>query len=102
MGRKNNKNSKRKKKQQGSPHAIQGTLDITRSGVGFVIIDKEQQDILVRPADFNTALHGDTVRVEIISDGKKSNRQRGVIAEVVARKQTDFIGHLEISEGFAF
>src|SRR5215213_8395534 len=124
MGRKNNKNSKRKKKEhQHSSRAIQGTLDITRSGVGFVIIektagfvdkppgsanktkgfaDKEEQDILVRPADFNTALHGDTVRVEIISDGKKSNRQRGVVMEVVERKQTDFIGHLEISEGFAF
>jgi ribonuclease R len=111
MGRKNsknNKNSKKKKKQHASPRGLQGTLDITRSGVGFVIIDKEhktpglEQDILVRPADFNTALHGDTVRVEIISDGKKSNRQRGVIAEVVERKQTDFIGHLDISEAFAF
>jgi ribonuclease R len=107
MSRKNNKN-KRKKKEQRSPRAIQGTLDITRSGIGFVIIDKtldadkELQDILVRPADFNTALHGDTVRVEIISDGKKSNRQRGVISEVVERKQTDFIGHLEVSESFAF
>jgi len=107
MGRKNNK-TKRKKKDQRQSHAIQGTLDITRSGVGFVIIDKaqgaekEKQDILVRPADFNTALHGDTVRVEIISDGKKSNRQRGVISEVVERKQTDFIGHLDVSESFAF
>jgi ribonuclease R len=114
MGRKNsknNKNGKKKKKQgaaRGSARGLQGTLDVTRSGVGFVIIDKapghdkEQQDILVRPADFNTALHGDTVRVEIISDGKKSNRQRGVIAEVVERKQTDFIGHLDVSESFAF
>ena len=112
MGRKNSKNNKngkkKKKQQQGAARGLQGTLDVTRSGVGFVIIDKapghdkEQQDILVRPADFNTALHGDTVRVEIISDGKKSNRQRGMIAEVVERKQTDFIGHLDISESFAF
>lgn len=104
MGRKNSKTkkNKRQKKQGGAPRGIQGTLDVTRSGVGFVIIDKEQQDILVRPADFNTALHGDTVRVEIISDGKKSNRQRGVITDVVERKQTDFIGHLEVSESFAF
>ena len=99
---KNNKNNKRKKKENGSSRAIQGTLDVTRSGVGFVVIDKEQQDILVRPADFGTALHGDTVRVEIISDGKKSSRQRGIITDVVERKQTDFIGHLEVSEAFAF
>lgn len=99
MGR---KNTKKKKKQGGIAGSIQGKLDITRSGIGFVVIDKEQQDILVRPADFNTALHGDTVRVDIISDGKKSNRKRGVITQVLERKQTDFIGHLDISDSFAF
>jgi ribonuclease R len=99
MGRKNHK---KKKKQNGSPGVVQGTLDITRSGVGFVVVDKEQQDILVRPADFNTAMHGDTVRVDIISDGKKSQRKRGVVTDVVERKQTDFIGHLDVSESFAF
>ena len=100
MGRKNSK--KKTKKQHSTPRSIQGTLDITRSGVGFVMVDKEQPDILVRPADFNTALHGDTVRVEVMGDGKKSQRRRGVITQVVERKQTDFIGHLEISEAFAF
>ncbi|HEX6180212.1 MAG TPA: ribonuclease R [Chitinophagaceae bacterium] len=100
MGRKNSK--KKTKKQHSTPRSIQGTLDITRSGVGFVTVDKEQPDILVRPADFNTALHGDTVRVEVMGDGKKSQRRRGVITQVVERKQTDFIGHLEISEAFAF
>jgi ribonuclease R len=101
MGRKNNK---KKKKQAGPRNAggIQGVLDVTRSGVGFVVIDKEQQDILVRPSDFNTALHGDTVRVDIISDGKKGSRQRGTITQVVERKQSEFIGHLDISESFAF
>ncbi|HYF31128.1 MAG TPA: ribonuclease R [Chitinophagaceae bacterium] len=99
MGR---KNSKKKKKSERQPHDIQGVLDVTRSGVGFVVIDKEQQDILVRPADFNTALHGDTVRVEIAPNGKKGHRKRGIITEVVERKQTDFIGHLEVSESFAF
>lgn len=100
MGRKNSK--KKKKQQHSSPNSLQGTLDVTRSGIGFVVVGNEQQDILVRPADFNTALHGDTVRVEVVSDGKRSNRKRGIIAEVLERKQTDFIGHLEISESFAF
>ena len=76
MGR---KNSKKKKHKESTPRSIQGTLDITRSGVGFVMVDKEQQDILVRPADFNTALHGDTVRVEVAADGRKGQRRRGII-----------------------
>jgi len=81
---------------------LKGTLDVTRSGVGFVIIDKNSPDILVRPNDFNTALHGDTVRVEVAGDGRNPNRKRGIITEVLERKQTEFIGHLDLSETFAF
>ncbi len=98
------KDSQKKKKKKHSPTSdtFNGTLDITRSGVGFVIVDKDSTDILVRPNDFNTALHGDKVRVEIVNDGKRSNRKRGVITDVIERKQTDFIGQLDVSENFAF
>jgi len=100
MGRKNGK--KKKKKQVSGTGTLKGTLDVTRSGVGFVVIDKDSPDILVRPNDFNTALHGDTVRVEVTGDARNNNRKRGIITEVLERKQTDFIGHLELSENFAF
>ncbi len=100
MGRKNDK--KKKKKHISGTGGLKGTLDVTRSGIGFVIIDKDSPDILVRPNDFNTALHGDTVRVEVTGDGRNANRKRGIITEVLERKQTDFIGHLELSEKFAF
>ena len=100
MGKKNGK--KKKKKHFSGVDALKGTLDITRSGVGFVIIDKDSTDILVRPNDFNTALHGDVVRVEVTDNGRNTNRRRGIITEVLERKQTDFIGHLDLSENFAF
>ena len=44
---------------------IKGTLDITRSGMGYVIAEGRDKDVLVRPQDFNKAMHGDTVRVKI-------------------------------------
>jgi len=100
MGKKNGK--KKKKKHFTGTEAFRGTLDVTRSGVGFVVIDKESPDILVRPNDFNTALHGDLVRVEVKPNEKNNNRKRGVITEVLERKQTEFIGHLDLSETFAF
>ncbi|HKP33122.1 MAG TPA: ribonuclease R [Chitinophagaceae bacterium] len=100
MGKKNS--GKKKKKHASSQDSLKGVLDITRSGVGFVVVDKDSTDILVRPNDFNTALHGDTVRVEILSDGKRNGRKRGIVTQVVERKQTEFIGHLDISENFAF
>src|SRR5205085_962776 len=78
-----------------------GTLDITRSGMGFVIVQGQDNDIMVRPSDFNTALHGDTVRVLIKGDFKKG-RQQGEVIEVLKRRQIEFPGKLQISNGFAF
>jgi ribonuclease R len=78
-----------------------GNLDITRSGMGFVIVQGESNDIMVRPADFNTALHGDTVRVMIKGDFKRGRKQ-GEVMEVLKRRQIEFPGKLQINENFAF
>jgi ribonuclease R len=43
---------------------VRGKLEITRSGIGYVVTGEEGGDVLVRPNDFNTALNGDTVRVQ--------------------------------------
>ncbi len=91
-----------KKKKQHGPDTLKGTLDITRSGMGFVIVADNKEDILVRPSDFNTALHGDTVRVRVKGDSSRSGRKQGEITEVVKRKQTEFMGRIEISNNFAF
>jgi ribonuclease R len=78
-----------------------GILDITRSGMGFVIVPDQESDIMVRPADFNTALHGDTVRVMIKGDYKRG-RQQGEVVEVLKRRQIEFPGKLQINNNFAF
>jgi ribonuclease R len=81
-------------------HHVKGVLEITRSGIGYVIAEGRDNDVLVRPGDFNKAMHGDTVRVKV----KESNGRRaeGVIEDVVERKQTEFIGDIEVNENFAF
>lgn len=98
------KTKKKKKKNAGesSSHLLTGRLDVTRSGMGFVIIEGRDQDILVRPSDFNTALHGDTVRVQVLGNPSRSGRQQGEVVEVVERKQMEFLGHVELSQSFAF
>jgi ribonuclease R len=80
---------------------LTGTLDITRSGMGFVVVQGEENDVMVRPSDFNTGLHGDTVRVMIKGDFKRGRRQ-GEVIEVLKRKQNEFTGKLQISDNFAF
>ena len=95
------KNAKKKKKKP-SGHLLKGTLDITRSGIGYVVVDNQPNDVLVRPADFNTALHGDTVRVRIVGGGGRSGRQQGQVVDVLKRKQLEFLGRLEINRNIAF
>ncbi|MEN9547987.1 MAG: ribonuclease [Bacteroidota bacterium] len=102
MGRKNSKKKNKDGKEKIHQHSIKGVLDITRSGMGFVIAEGMEVDILVRPTDFNTALHGDTVLVMIKEGSTKSKRIQGVVKKVVQRKRTDFIGQLQMNKGFAF
>jgi ribonuclease R len=98
MGKRNA--SKKKQKNSDAVKTLKGKLDITRSGMGFVIVPEQETDILIRPSDFNTAMHGDIVKVKIKNGFGR--RMQGEVIEVVERKRTEFIGHLEMSKDFAF
>lgn len=99
MGRKNSSGKKRKTN-AAAGKTFKGTLDITRSGMGFVVVADMETDILIRPGDFNTAMHGDTVIVKV-KDGN-GRRMQGEVIEVLNRKRTEFIGRLQMNNGFAF
>src|SRR6476660_8549865 len=100
MGRKNSK--KPGKKRQRSFDEYKGVIEITRSGMGFVIVPGLESDILVKPNDFNTALHGDTVKVEVNPERQGGKRMQGTVIDVLERKQLDFVGRLQMNKGFAF
>ena len=69
--------------------------------MGFVVVPDLQIDILVRPNDFNTAMHGDTVRV-VAKPQREGKRMQGAVVQVIERKQSEFIGQLQMNKGFAF
>jgi len=81
---------------------LKGRLDISKNGMGFVIVEGNEKDIIVRPNDFNRAFHGDIVRVQINMGLSKDKRPEGKIVDVAERKQTEFIGNIQISKNFAF
>lgn len=85
-----------------SVQQIKGRLEVTRSGMGYVIVENGSGDVLVRPGDFNTALNGDVVRVKVVKENTRTGKKEGRILEVVERKQTEFIGHLQLSTNYAF
>lgn len=81
---------------------VKGKLDISKNGMGFVIVEGLQKDIMVRPNDFNRAFDGDIVRVQVNNGLSKDKRQEGKIIEVAERKQKEFIGNIQMSKNFAF
>ena len=97
MNKKQHKHAKSKAHQ----HIATGTLDITRSGIGYVIVEGQEKDIFVRPQHFHQALNGDRVSVKINRHGR-SGRMEGEIVQVLERKQSEFIGRIEINKNFAF
>ncbi len=81
---------------------VKGRLDISRSGMGYVIVEGMEQDIVVRPNDFNHAFHGDTVRVQINKDSGRGRRTEGRVTDVAERLRTTFIGNMQVNKNTAF
>ena len=97
------KKSKSKSKHQSSQsYLLKGNLDIARNGLGYVVIADGSGDVLVRPGNFNNALHGDTVRVKVFKENIGTGKKEGKITEVVSRQRTEFIGTLQLSTNYAF
>lgn len=95
--RKHNK----KRKEDVASDTYKGRLEVVRSGMGFVIVEGLERDILVKRENLGTGLNGDEVRVAVIK-GSKNGRQEGVVKEVLQRKQSEFSGRLEVHAHFAF
>ncbi len=95
-------NSSDGKKIASQSEVVKGKLEISRSGMGFVIVEGREKDIIVKPNDFGKAFHGDTVKVQVMNPHDKNKRTEGKITGVVERKQTDFIGNVQVKGTMAF
>jgi ribonuclease R len=99
MSKQNSTDGKKKATQS---EVVKGKLEISRSGMGFVIVEGREKDIIVKPNDFGKAFHGDTVKVQVMNPHDKNKRTEGKIIAVVERKQTDFIGNVQVKGTMAF
>lgn len=95
------KTKKKTKSTDSGKNIVTGKLEVTRSGMGFVVVEGQEKDILIRKEHMHTAFNGDEVKVEVkgFSDNK---RTEGKIIEVVRRKQSEFSGRVEVHPHFAF
>ena len=83
---------------------IEGRVDMTASGMAYVIIDgadKTDKDIVVEPRNVHHAMHGDVVRVAIVAK-RRDGRAEGEIVEILEQTKRTFVGTIQLSENFAF
>ena len=78
---------------------IEGTIQITKTGRGFVVVDGFDEDIKIRRYDTKDAFWGDRVRVAYNPHGRN---KKGRVVEVVERMRERFVGVLEVSDKYAF
>ena len=98
--------AKKRKLRQGRTHigkakTYKGTIEVTRSGMGYVTVEELQKDVMVRPQYFGQAFHGDTVELEITKQ-KGSGKSEGHILKVLHRKQVEFIGKIQANKNHAW
>ncbi|MBI2097755.1 MAG: ribonuclease R [Candidatus Vogelbacteria bacterium] len=84
---------------------LEGILKVSTKGIGYVGIEdngKIKESIEIDPADLNTGLNGDRVKVLIQPTLKDSGNKSGEIAAILERKKLEFVGVLEAENGFFY
>jgi ribonuclease R len=79
---------------------VEGNIELTARGAGFVVTDDEESDIFIAPQNLGQALNGDRVRVRIFKRGK--TRNEGEIIAVLEREKSQYVGTIELHDKFAF
>ncbi|MEX0843764.1 MAG: ribonuclease R [Balneolaceae bacterium] len=95
-----NSKSRKKKKTESDTSIVEGKIDISARGTGYVITEKLDQDVMVSSRDVGTALNDDIVRVRITGSNKRSGQPQGKILEIIERGKDFYVGTLnKISKG---
>ncbi|SKC94729.1 S1 RNA binding domain-containing protein [Chitinophaga ginsengisegetis] len=107
--------SRKKKNKKGGNHnpnnpqqshsqkkTFKGILEVTRSGMAFVIVDGLTKDIMVKQKNLHTALDKDEVLVDVLKAAHNDGRMEGIITDILKRNKTEFTGTLQVSKSFAF
>lgn len=86
----------------GRAEFAEGQLQMTRSGVGFVL-QEATDDIFINPSALGKAMHGDLVKVRLKrSRGRRGGSPEGEIVQVLHRTHTHIVGEVEQGSAGAF
>lgn len=79
---------------------ISGRVDMTNTGMAYIVSEETEKDIVIQPNKTLNAMHGDIVKVRLSPN--RSGRQEGEIIEVIERAKIKFVGTIQLSPRFAF
>ena len=79
---------------------ITGKVDMTSTGIAYIVSEETENDVVVPARKTLNAMHGDIVKVRTFPKGK--GKQEGEIIEVLERNRTEFVGTIQVSPRFAF
>lgn len=94
--KKNSSRQSRGDKSRGRREETTGKVSMTREGYAFIIRDGIEDDVFIPASRMRGALHGDTVRVSIVTKKSGTRRKEGEIIEIIERTKRPFIGILQI------
>ena len=80
---------------------IEGVLEITASGRGYVVSDQIEEDVMIEPRRLNKAFNGDRVEV-LVRQRREKGKLEGEVLEIKKRKKEKFIGVFERKEDYGF
>ena len=93
--------NKKKQDSRIDPDLIEGRIQITQSGMGFVIVEGMDEDIRISHRDVGTTLPGDIVKVKIF-DSRRGGQPKGKVVEVVKRGKDFYVGTLKKTGAHTF
>lgn len=82
---------------------LEGRFERRSNGKNFFIPEGEDQNQKILVAERNSAhaMNGDRVRIQMLAQ-RKNRDPEGTVAEILERKQTQFVGILSVQKHFAF
>ena len=78
---------------------VEGNIEITRNGTGYVSSELFESDIFIAPRHTGKSMNSDLVLVEVDPNRRKPS---GIVVKVIKRKRDTFVGTVELGKTQAF
>ncbi|MCG8374506.1 MAG: ribonuclease R [Balneolales bacterium] len=89
------KGGEKKKVPRNSRGLMEGRIQITSRGTGFVLIEGMDEDVRISRRDVGTSLSDDLVQIRLQGTNKRTGQPQGKVVEVLERGKDFYVGTLK-------